>query len=105
MDEAIVQLREKRPDVLLSDIGLPSEDGYMLMRRVREIDSSVPAAALTAYAGPTDHQRALDAGFQAHVTKPVEPADLALLVASLAGRTPSEVRPVPPEVAATVAAG
>ena len=105
VDEAIVQLREKRPDVLLSDIGLPSEDGYMLMRRVREIDSSVPAAALTAYAGPTDHQRALDAGFQAHVTKPVEPADLALLVASLAGRTPSEVRPVPPEVAATVAAG
>jgi PAS domain S-box-containing protein len=105
VEEAIQQLREKRPDVLLSDIGLPSADGYMLMQRVREIDSSVPAAALTAYAGPTDHQRALDAGFQAHVTKPVEPSDLALLVASLAGRTPSEVRPEHSEVAATVAAG
>jgi len=46
----------------------------------------VPAAALTAYAGVDDHQRALARGFHAHVTKPVEPADLALLVASLAGR-------------------
>ena len=86
VDDAVARLREHRPDVLISDIGLPSEDGYALIRRVREIDPEVPAAALTAYAGVDDHQRALARGFHAHVTKPVEPADLALLVASLAGR-------------------
>jgi len=79
-------LREQRPDVLISDIGLPSEDGFSLIRRVREIAPDVPAAALTAYASPEDQRRVLSAGFNAHVTKPVEPADLALLVASLAGR-------------------
>jgi CheY-like chemotaxis protein len=101
VNEALAQLRQRRADVLLSDIGLPREDGYALLRRVREIDPLLPAAALTAYAGPTDHDRELEAGFQAHVTKPIEPADLALLVASLAGRTPTEVKPVP---AAAVAA-
>jgi PAS domain S-box-containing protein len=86
VEGAILRLRERRPDVLLSDIGLPSEDGYALIRRVREIDPEVPAAALTAYASPDDHRRALAAGFHAHVAKPAEPSDLALLVASLAGR-------------------
>ncbi len=86
VDEAIAALRDHRPHVVLSDIGLPHEDGYALIRRVREIDAELPAAVLTAYAGPDDHRRALAAGFQAHVTKPVEPADLSLLVASLAGR-------------------
>jgi len=89
VDEAIAMLRQKRPDVVLSDIGLPSEDGFALIRRLREIDRDVPVAALTAYAGPDDRRRALVAGFQAHVSKPVEPAELALLVASLAGRVPS----------------
>jgi PAS domain S-box-containing protein len=92
VDEAVAQVRERRPDVLLSDIGLPSEDGYALIRRVRQIDAALPAAALTAYAGPDDHKRALAEGFNAHVTKPIEPADLALLVASLAGRTPPEMK-------------
>jgi PAS domain S-box-containing protein len=86
VDDAVARLREQRPDVLISDIGLPSEDGYALIRRVREIDPGVPAAALTAYASPDDHRRALARGFHAHVSKPVEPVDLALLVASLAGR-------------------
>jgi CheY-like chemotaxis protein len=86
VDEAIAMLRQQRPDVLVSDIGLPTEDGFALIRRVREIDRDLPAAALTAYAGPDDRRRALVAGFQAHVSKPVEPSELALLVASLAGR-------------------
>ena len=84
VDEAVERLRERRPDVLLSDIGLPSQDGYELIRRVRALDESLPAAALTAFASPDDHRRALEAGFHAHVTKPIEPADLAMLVASLA---------------------
>jgi CheY-like chemotaxis protein len=88
VEEAIAMLKQQRPDVVLSDIGLPGEDGLALIRRVREIDRDLPAAALTAYAGPDDRRRALVAGFQAHVSKPVEPSELALLVASLAGRAP-----------------
>ena len=75
VEDAIRQLIERRPDVLLSDIGLPNEDGYALIRRVREIDGEVPAGALTAYAGPEDRRRALEAGFHAHIAKPVDPAD------------------------------
>jgi len=86
--EAVAHVQEKRPDVLISDIGLPREDGYALIKQLREIDRSVPVAALTAYAGPDDHQRALEAGFQAHVTKPIDPADLARLVESLAHHPP-----------------
>jgi len=87
VDEAIERLQERRPDVLVSDIGLPREDGYALIRRVRELDATLPAAALTAFARPEDHRRALEAGFHAHVSKPIEPADLAMLVATLAHRS------------------
>ena len=101
VDEAVAMLRQRRPDVLLSDIGLPSEDGYALIRRVREIDSTVPAAALTAYASIDDHRRALESGFQAHVTKPIEPGDLALLVSQLAhSSTPPSVPRLEPHAAA-----
>jgi len=86
VDEAIAMVRERRPDVLLSDIGLPNEDGYALIRRLREIDPTIRSAAITAYAGADARQRALEAGFDAHLEKPVEPADLTLVVASLAGR-------------------
>ena len=91
VEEAVVLLHERVPDVLLSDIGLPGEDGYALIRRVRALGAAaggtVPAAALTAYASADDRRRALTAGFQTHATKPIEPATLALLVASLAGRS------------------
>ena len=93
-ENALERVREQRPDVLISDIGLPSEDGFSLIRRVREIEPEVPAAALTAYASPDDQQRVLSGGFDAHVSKPVDPADLALLVASLARRMVS-IRAVP----------
>jgi len=79
------------PDLLLCDIGMPLEDGYQLMRRVRELESSrsansTPAVALTAYAGEADRALALDAGYQLHVPKPVDPAALVTLIANLVGR-------------------
>jgi CheY-like chemotaxis protein len=89
--EAVEVLRQWRPDVLVSDIGMPVEDGYELIRRVRSLPhsegGSVPAAALTAYARSEDRLKALTSGFQTHVAKPVEPVELAAVVASLAGKT------------------
>jgi CheY-like chemotaxis protein len=91
--EALAAIQQAKPDVLVSDIGLPGDDGYSLIRQVRALDEDrggrVPAAALTAYAKDEDRHRAIAAGFQAHVTKPVELAELASVVASLAGREPA----------------
>jgi PAS domain S-box-containing protein len=88
--EALQMLDEWMPDVLVSDIGMPIEDGYELMRKVRargpERGGLVPALALTAYARVEDARRALEAGYQAHVPKPVAPDELATMVANLAGR-------------------
>jgi CheY-like chemotaxis protein len=88
--EALLALEEDRPDVLVSDIGMPGEDGYAFIRRVRALGPDrgglVPAAALTAYAKGEDGQRVLSAGFQVHLPKPVQPSDLATVVAMLAGR-------------------
>ena len=88
--EALERIRQQPPDVLLSDIAMPGEDGYALIRKVRGLDSParlLPAAALTAFATATDRARALLAGYQAHIPKPVEPSELAAVVAALAGRT------------------
>jgi PAS domain S-box-containing protein len=91
VQEAIEEIERSRPDVLVSDVGMPEEDGYTLMRKVRALDvehgGQIPAAALTAYAGAEDRKRALLAGFQVHIPKPVDPAELVAAVASLAGRT------------------
>jgi signal transduction histidine kinase/CheY-like chemotaxis protein len=88
--EAVEAVRRLRPDVLLSDIEMPNEDGYHLISRVRalgpEEGGNTPAAALTAYARVEDRTRALRAGFQQHLPKPVEPAELVAVVANLAGR-------------------
>jgi CheY-like chemotaxis protein len=78
------------PDVIVSDVGMPDQDGYEFMFRVRQMTgsiSSVPAAALTALARVQDRRRALLAGYQTHLAKPVDPAELVATVASLAGRT------------------
>src|SRR5207253_3784808 len=85
-DEAVELIQRRRPDVLVSDIGLPGEDGYGLIRRVRALPAGadLPALALSAYAAPGDTQRAQEAGFQRHIAKPVEPAELAAMVAELA---------------------
>jgi CheY-like chemotaxis protein len=88
--EAMAALESFRPDVIVSDIGMPEEDGYTMIRRIRALGAArggrVPAVALTAYARSEDRMRALAAGFQMHVVKPVEPAELIMVVASLAGR-------------------
>ena len=89
--EALTILQNERPDVLVSDIGMPEEDGYALIRRVRALDPQsgglTPAVALTAYARSEDRMKAILAGFQMHVSKPVEAAELLTMVASLAGKT------------------
>ena len=86
--EALEALRREVPDVLLSDIGMPGETGYDLIRRIRALPANeggnVPAAALTAYARAEDRKKALDAGFMMHVPKPVDPSELVAVISSLA---------------------
>jgi len=89
--DALGVIANSQPDVLVSDIGMPHEDGYALMRQVRllpaEQGGEIPALALTAYARAADAERAYDAGYQRHVAKPVDPVLLVQLVAGLAGRS------------------
>jgi CheY-like chemotaxis protein len=88
--EAMERVVEALPDVLISDIGLPGEDGHSLLKRIREWtearDQWLPAIALTAYAGAEDARKAYRAGFQVHMAKPLESESLVESVARLAGR-------------------
>jgi PAS domain S-box-containing protein len=99
-DEALAILRQFHPDVLVSDIGMPDKDGYQLIREIRKLapneGGATPAAALTAFARSEDRRRALMAGYQTQVTKPVDPAELITIIASLAGRTGSSAGCNPP---------
>src|SRR5262249_21948842 len=87
--EALTVLQESKPDLLVADIGMPGEDGYALIAKVRALEpergGTIPAVALTAYARVEDRMKTLSAGYQMHVPKPVEPAELATIIASLAG--------------------
>jgi len=83
--DALLTLDSFLPNILISDIGMPDVDGYMLMRQVRQ-HSRIPAIALTAYAGEYDQQQALAAGFQDHLAKPVEPEKLVQAIANLINR-------------------
>jgi signal transduction histidine kinase len=87
--EAMRALERGVPDVIVSDIGMATEDGYSLMRRIRArppaAGGNVPAVALTAYASPADQQAAFAAGYQAHMSKPFEPPEVAALVHKLTG--------------------
>ncbi|WP_438021369.1 PAS domain S-box protein [Sorangium sp. So ce315] len=90
--EALAALERERPDVLVSDLGMPGEDGFQLIRRVRALGAerggSTPAVALSALARAEDRARALGAGYQAHVAKPLDPAELVGVIAALVrGRT------------------
>jgi len=86
--EALELVERVKPDILLSDIAMPGEDGLSLIRRVRQLSPGagglVPAAALSAYAGAGDRRSALLAGFQAHIAKPVDPAHLLAVIARMA---------------------
>jgi CheY-like chemotaxis protein len=88
-EDGVELLKRERPQVLLSDIGMPDRDGYHLLQQTRELPEAqggrTPAVALTAFARSEDRRRALLSGFQMHVPKPVEPAELIAVVASLAG--------------------
>jgi len=85
-DEALRLMRDATFDILVSDIGMPGQDGNQLMRRIRSLEKQhggdIPAVALSAYALPEDRRRALDAGFQIHVAKPVDPRELIAALAS-----------------------
>ncbi|MEH2352251.1 ATP-binding protein [Nostoc sp.] len=89
--EALQILAKSEPDMLLSDIGMPEMDGYMLMRQVKALQANqakqIPAIALTAYAGEINQQQALESGFQKHLSKPVEPDELVKAIATLIGRS------------------
>lgn len=88
--EAFELIKGERFDVLVSDIGMPDEDGFSLIKRIRQLPDeeggNVPAIALTAYARAEDRVQALRAGFQMHIAKPVEPDELVVAAANLAGR-------------------
>jgi signal transduction histidine kinase/CheY-like chemotaxis protein len=88
--EALAACDEWQPDILIADIGMPEEDGYTLMKKLRARESEhgghIPAIALTAYRRPEDRLRALSVGYESHVPKPVEPAELLAVVASLTDR-------------------
>ncbi|MBD2246126.1 ATP-binding protein [Nostoc sp. FACHB-888] len=91
VQEALQVITQWKPDVLVSDIAMPDEDGYSLIRKVRsqppELGGNIPAAALTAYARAEDRMRAIQEGYQLHLPKPIEAAELTTVVARLAGRT------------------
>ena len=88
--EALITFREWKPDLLVSDIGMPNEDGYELIKKLRKLRSKrakeIPVVALTAYATDDDRERTLSAGFQVHVAKPIEPEALVRSIAGAAGR-------------------
>ena len=93
---ALSLLFAQRPDVLIADLGMPGMDGYTLIEQVRGLEPDfgglTPAVAVTAYASPQDRLRALQAGYQNHVAKPVEAEELAIVIASLAGRPAQDKR-------------
>ena len=84
---ALDEVERQRPDVIISDIGMTGENGYEFIRKIRSLSREhgghIPAIALTAYAAPSDRRKALLAGFQTHLAKPVEPDDLLAVILSL----------------------
>ena len=88
--EAFEKIKNKKIDLVISDIGMPEEDGFSLIRKIRQLPAEqggeTPAIALTAYARAEDRVQAFRAGFQMHIAKPVEPAELIAIAANLAAR-------------------
>ncbi len=92
---ALTLLFERKPHVIVADLGMPEMDGYALIEQIRALDPNlggrVPAIAVTAYASAQDRLRALHAGYQNHIAKPVEPEELAAVITSLAGRSERQI--------------
>jgi CheY-like chemotaxis protein len=90
VSSALAELERELPDLLVSDIGMPGEDGFSLVRQLRargpERGGRLPAVALTAYARGEDRAAALRAGFNGHVTKPIDAAEMIAVIGSLCGR-------------------
>jgi PAS domain S-box-containing protein len=84
-EDALSRAAGTRPDLLIADLGLPGDDGYVLLERIRGMHPDLPALALTAYARAADRDRALAAGFQRHVVKPVDPDQLVQIIVALLG--------------------
>jgi CheY-like chemotaxis protein len=93
---ALAEFEQVRPDVFVSDVGMPDVDGYELMRMVRALEAGqgwrTPALALTAFAGEGDHQLALGAEFDEHLAKPIEPGALLSTIANLAKKAKNSAR-------------
>jgi CheY-like chemotaxis protein len=91
-EAALNTLEGDQPDVVIADIGMAYSDGFELIKRIRQSPvravREIPAAALTAYARAEDRMKTLQSGFQMHLAKPVDPAELIVAVAALAKRTP-----------------
>ena len=87
-EEAMQIIAKRKPDVLVSDIAMPEEDGYGLIARVRSLDDaqSIPAVAITAYAKEEDRERVLSSGYQEYLAKPIELSELVSVVARAAKR-------------------
>ncbi len=88
--DAIRAFKEWHPDLLISDIAMPNEDGFILLKKLRSLKSKrakqIPAVALSAYASDEDRSLALEKGFQLHLPKPIEPDDLVTSIAAALGR-------------------
>ncbi|HKR00241.1 MAG TPA: ATP-binding protein [Pyrinomonadaceae bacterium] len=107
--DALEMLRLKKQDLLVSDIEMPNEDGYSLIRRVRVLEEGqerrIPAIALTAHARASDRLRALSAGYQFHMPKPVEPAELVMAISNLTNRAQSSSPETAPDKSLNRSAG
>jgi CheY-like chemotaxis protein len=94
VQEALAALEARLPDVVVSDIGMPGEDGYALVRKLRarppEAGGALPAVALSAHAARDDAERSRAAGFELHIAKPIDPESLVDALAGLVGRRSSE---------------
>jgi len=85
VSDAYSAVAEWRPNIVISDLAMPNEDGYSLIRRIRDDGNGIPAVAITAYARPEDQAKVRAAGFQRHMSKPFDPAELVRVVRELAG--------------------
>jgi CheY-like chemotaxis protein len=104
--DALEQFHRDRPDIIVSDVGLPGEDGLTFLRRLRQLPGGdVPAVALTAFARPEDRHLALAAGFDAHVAKPIEPKEFLDVVTQVLRERTRPGSGVRPQSGASTLAG